>query len=272
MKDKTKKVIKSIGACTLACLGAVAFTGCDMKLEDDQLNKITNTIESTLTPQTTMALNKEQAWDLVQLAEAKLNANANGIRDNLKVTIENSTWDDIVTEYLFCDEFGNYTAINKFSEHTLDFNLYFTFKGASYEYYHEQQGTSRLESSGSANDLEKTFNFDEVSQTRENSITSDDIVECRLLDNGNYLISFLKDERPANSAENKPYTQTVVETEITPDAVKVSESCYIVKNTGTGDTNLLEYFNVKISYSYNVVTPADYQECLAIARAAVDNQ
>ena len=97
MKEKNKKILKSLGVGALACFGMFTLTGCSFSLTPEQMEKVMYVVDESdrfmkdtldLLEKQNAKLDKEEAWDLFRMADAKLALNANNVWDNLVLTTE----------------------------------------------------------------------------------------------------------------------------------------------------------------------------------------
>ena len=180
MKDKTKKIVKSIGAGVLACVGVFGLTGCSNA--KDQLNDALQQIE-----QLKAQVNMSNADEMIEYSFAKLKLNKNAVLNNLTINFEISGSEE---ESSIVQCYKSEDAMVMWSKDLKDNSLYihYTEDGESYWYRPGQNArTSITETAYEAI-------LDHISLDMF-QIVEEDVVKVEVLPNGNYkILTLFKDE------------------------------------------------------------------------------
>ena len=98
-------------------------------------------------------------------------------------------------------------------------------------------------------------------------MTSEDVVGCELLENGNYEVSFVQTFKSVNEDDEIMYYNYVVY-EITSDGTFISQKTNFAEVDLNKDGAVTERFGGTITYEYGVVQEGDFADILAEAKAA----
>lgn len=142
MKEKNKKILKTLGVGAVATLGVFAMTGCS--ISDDEKTKLMDSLENANTymektinllqnqneelkdqnekledyiteiKNENAKITNEEAWNKVKLAVAQFKTNYNGVRDNLRIETDNykvgnAEYQKVMQEF-YTTESGEYVS------------------------------------------------------------------------------------------------------------------------------------------------------------------
>ncbi|MBE5741085.1 MAG: hypothetical protein E7351_00935 [Clostridiales bacterium] len=277
MKEKNKKILKSIGIGALACLGVFTFAGCSSILTDDQVEGMVATVEqseqfmedtiaqlkeqnellqsqnSALAEQNEILskkeFTKEEAYDLIRLIDVKFDINIDGIRENLKVIYNEdgniytgalSYYTDTYQIIMMTSSLGYKNAI--YQEGDYVYACSFNNTGVL---------TSKVLLDDKNTNMEKDYTLGWKLFDRIESI--DNIVNIETLDNGNYKIAFMIEVK---EGDNVVYMQ-LYEMEIN------GSTLISIKTTRSGEILTKDYFeycspdSCEMTYTYGTVAEAD---------------
>lgn len=285
MKEKNKNILKGLGVGALACCGMFALTGCSVELSQSQVDKVMQVVDQSdkfmedtldLLEKQNAKLSKEEGWDLYQTALTKFLTNQNGLRNNMKITIKqfSSAYpedDAVVDLYLYNDMNGVDLQLEKFT-HELGTDV-------SLLYADDESGVYEYNKSGA--ECEKSLvgeglleNYLSILLYVDNGVTSEDVVGCELLENGNYKLSFInceidfyEGEDEEDEGHNLAYYSYIVY-EITSDGIFISQETNFAEVDLNKDGAVTERFGGTITYDYGVVQESDFADILEEAKAA----
>lgn len=277
---KKKGIFKALGIGALACLGMATFTGCSLDLSQSQMDKLMYTVENadTFMEESLDLLNKQnanldldEAFRLFNLAKARYLLNDDGMRDNLKLTI-NICLDDGTTNNGVLKFFKTEDCDVCLSEGTsvTESRKALTYVDSDdvYIYRKDSSGYSKTLVEEDVSGIEYYWNTTMCPFTLLEA-GKDDIIKCELLDNGNYKITLLIEAIHETDTRTYRYYQ-LYELELTSDATVVSE--YMQEGKCDGEGTLIEKVSGTVTYEYGVVTESDIADLLAEAKAASVNQ
>lgn len=224
MKEKTKKVVKSLGVGALLCAGAFTFAGCSLNAEDKALveNKVAELQQqleenNSLLEQQNNLINQQllvdRAWGLIQTAQAKLLLNIDGIRDNL--VMEQSVGEYTSIQVFYKTTSGDYV----FSQ---DNHVVYEDNSGIYSYrYNDKEAFYEKVELSDYNRMEVYFVEQLNSFNFVGDATKENITSVEILNNGDYKIKVVY-----NRIEELEYTSqqvsTILELVISPDGKCVS--------------------------------------------------
>lgn len=274
MKEKNKNILKGLGVGALACFGMLTFTGCSVELSQEQINKIVHVVERSdkfmddtldLLEKQNAKLSKEEGWDLYQTALTIFLTNQEGIRNNIKITAEDLEGDKFVT-YHYNDLQGTDIVLETGSELRGNDRITFVAEEDSDNYvYHYAKDGTEYEKSLLGEGV--TENYSSILLYVDNGVTSEDVVGCELLENGNYELSFVQTFKSVNEDDEIMYYNYVVY-EITSDGTFISQKTNFAEVDLNKDGAVTERFGGTITYEYGVVQESDFADILAEAKAA----
>ena len=236
MKNKAKKILAGVG---LGIVGAMTLTGCTMSSEQmDAINKVVEKTDEIieLVDRNNKQLERQDAILLYKYARAKLQLNKNNV------------WDNLIVDATYNDSEGNEAKyITHFYKTSSGSNVLYSIDNNEVCNYLKDTQEATL-SQGSF----EYYAYSLVVGTSEGmtiDVTLDNLVDCSLLDNGNYVLTCI-DKGAILGYDDIDY---IFECEISEDGVMYSMNyCILEKETVGGSHYKMDYSftNAKIVYKY----------------------
>jgi len=219
MKEKTKKVIKTLGVGALLCAGAFTFAGCSLNAEDKALveNKVAELQQqlaenNALLEEQNNLINQQllvdRAWGLIQTALAELLINIDGVRDNL--VMEYTLAQETSIQVFYKTSSGDYVFAQ-------DNHVVYEDNSGMYSYrYNDKDDLYEKVKLGDWNSMEVYFVEELNSFNFVGDATKENITSVEILNNGDYKITIVY-----NRNKELEYTSqqvaTILELVISPD-------------------------------------------------------
>ena len=281
MKNKSKKILAGIG---IGVMGALALTGCSMSDEqqaalDKVVGKVDKVIE--LVENQNRELSHAEAIRLYEFAKTRLLVNKDNVWDNMKMTISQDSNEE--------DHYGKVRGEQHF----------YTFangKRVCYGKTSVDSGTDYIggwfsevipeepedENQGVVGTITSSVTYScyvsryATSIIEEIDITEDDIVDCKILDNGNYhitasLVDYDNNGTPENTSDDLKH-YVLIEIEVTADGYLVSHTSNVLIShpTASFDKYVL---TTAVKYEYGTLNDTIVQSNIDayIAQEAASN-
>lgn len=261
MKEKSKKIMAGLGI-GLALASGGMLTGCSMS--DEQQAALNSVIDKTdqiveLLDKQSKTLSQAEALRLYEFARTRLLVNKDNVWDNLKMIINQDSnevdhYDTVFGElafYKFAD--GRRVAYVKTGTPTNPGQI-----GGWFEEVVSSDGYQTITQKETYSHYASTNTTSGIS---EFDITEEDIVDCKILDNGNYYVtaSLMIEETYGGKTTSYPF---LMEVELTADGYLV-EYLATAKIPNGGDSladSVDQYIlTTSIKYQYGVLTDAEVQ-------------
>ena len=271
MKEKSKKIMAGLGI-GLALASGGMLTGCSMS--DEQQAALDSVIDKTdqiveLLDKQSKTLSQAEALRLYEFARTRLLVNKDNVWDNLKMIINQDSnevdhYDTVFGEqvfYKFAD--GKRVAYGKTGTPTNPGQIGGWFE----EVVSKNNSESQQPSDGyqTITQIAATYSYYASTYTTsgisEFDITEEDIVDCKILDNGNYYVtaSLMIEETHGGQTISYPF---LMEVELTADGYLVEYLATAkIPNGGSSLADSVDQYilTTSIKYQYGVLTDAEVQ-------------
>ena len=251
------RFLKTLGL-GLAFTSVLAVSGCTSDIDATELHTQLNSISQSL-EKTKEGLTKERMAEILVLAQTNFLLNENGIRDNMiikahEVALEEYDEDIFYTYHFYNDNDKNeflYTIYEEGEEKNeiLTYELYTGTEEGSDVYHFSKSGNDKSRFEADAWSLE-AFILHQFGSTYTVSKLRDNIVDYKLLDNGNYQITSVTYEEDSDYEDKYEVTKSVIEITIDYKFVKYEQMETDSMNDGKWDLHPHKYV---VSFSYGTV-------------------
>ena len=259
IKDKLKKVIVGMGVgCAILSSGFI-ITGCSVDLTDEQKNKILTVVNNSdnfmketidLLQNANAKIDRDTVVKLYEKSIARLIVNYNDVWDNMKFSVENKFFDavdcnqysetKIITmsngnkySLLYYDSDGdNIVELKSVRDNVQESGEMFT---GSFSYYNKMQ-------------FQQILNIGEIN--------IDNIVDWKVLDNGNYCISAVG---MGDVGDGLGEQLIIVDCEISKDAYLISKSYSYVSSVSSSEKDVSSVIST-LKFEYGTLNEAQVQQ------------
>ena len=265
-KSKLNKILAGVGLGVMLTGGTMMATGCtNIDLTQSQFDKILEVVDNSdkfmnetmdLLQENNKKIDKATAVKMYELAVARLELNYNNVWDSIKVSLDNQYEDyGYLVDMKIFKKANGYRIVAMLYDEDKD-GVYDDYDLHDYEIYANNPSGSTRSSSGEESDLITQLPSASTVISgmlggifNVTSIGEKDVVECNILDNGNYqIIAIGMGDTGGDMGEQK----IISECEITSDGYLVSKTYYymeeedLVNQTVSKTTVTVEYGTVTI--------------------------
>ncbi len=310
MKEKNKKILKGLGIGALACVGMVGLTGCSkVEVSQEKVDSMIETVEKVdgrlddyidlleqqnqqLQDQNAMLeeqnklleqankLTKEDVWNLAQTADYNLMMNVGGVRDNLKIAMQ-----EVTNDYTIEGFYMYYNTDSVQSKVSKEDGLHVSYqkeedkvvKGRISLSDNDEYICDSIYESTSAKTLEEYIHVYSGTLPGINSfeLTYEDLSHYEILENGNVKLTFVKYDTYQQAGNEYVETLETCSFEYTLDAklVSIEESSKIIyESSGLDEIDGEIEYTRSYNLSYGTVDVDLVESLVELAEAKRNEQ
>lgn len=277
MKSNSKKIIAGVGMGLMLGTGAMFATGCSqVPITQEQLDKIMTVVDNSdvfmsesldLLKESNNKLDRSVAVRLYNYALTRLYTNRDEVLNNMSMRVVGETYEldmGLDSTYYFYKIGNKRLCAFVGKQYKISDGLYQEIG----DYYDDETINTYKETAQilDHNKYKTTFagrvmyDLNYWNSFTGGDVTEENVVDCTVLENGNYLITVVKDLVVDSHGEQMLDYPMVLDCEITPDGFLVSKMFNMIE-----DAHEYCYTYGKIEFEYNKLTQEQVQTAKAKA-------